>query len=260
MSQALKAQMARDTPAWMSIHRVAEVGAEFLGTSLFLFFAVSSVVNWGGTHLEPMGIAATFGGSIMVLVSAFGDVSGAHFNCAVTLGLLTNGTIDAVKALQYIIAQVSGAAVGASLARACAKDYMFSGKAMNIIGNGYTDLQVFGAEAVGTLLLVVTVIQITSVRRCAIFPQLKPLAPIAIGGAVFIAHLALAPVDGCSINPARSLGTAIAARKIAPSGSWGKMWIFCVAPALGGIVAGAYDRAWRKMVTNRRVEIFDEAT
>jgi MIP family channel proteins len=231
------------TPSWRSKQRLAEVSAEFLGTGLFLFVTVSSVVNWGGPILEPIGIAVAFGGSITVLAAAFGDISGGHFNCAVTLGLMANRSIDPVKAVQYIWAQVTGAIVGASLARACARDYASSLQAVNLVSHGYSDGQVFGAEYIATALLVVTVILTTNAQRTV---ASKALAPIAIGGAVFLSHLVLVPADGCSINPARSLGAAIAAGGGAPPGTWRKMWIFCISPALAGLTVGLAEFTWRK--------------
>jgi glycerol uptake facilitator-like aquaporin len=226
-------------PAWRSIQRAKEVGVEFLGTGLLLFMTVTSVVGWGATDLEPVGIASTVGGSMMVLMFAFGDTYGGYFNCAVTIGLLARGAIDIVRAVQYMLAQLVGAVVGAALARACIHDYMFSGKAVNLLSIGYSRKQAFVAEFIVTAFLVATFVLMLDWRQNMTVPRLKPLAPIAVGGAVFVAHLALVPIDGCALNPARSVGAGIAAWSIRPPGTWHQMWIFIAAPWLGGSVAGA---------------------
>jgi glycerol uptake facilitator-like aquaporin len=211
------------TPSWRSKQRLAEVSAEFLGTGLFLFVTVSSVVNWGGPILEPIGIAAAFGGSITVLAAAFGDISGGHFNCAVTIGLMANRSIDAVKAVQYIWAQVTGAVVGASLARACARDYASSLKAVNLVSHGYSDGQVFGAECIATALLVVTVILTTNAQRRLLQKRWLRLR-----------------LEGRSSCPTSSWCQQMAVPSIRP-GAWGLLSLLGAEPRLArGEICGSF--------------------
>jgi MIP family channel proteins len=220
-------------------------GAEFAGSSLFLFIVISTVSNYdNGIHgpytsaQDPLNIAVVFGGTIGVLVYAIADVSGANLNPAVSIALALRGSISALTAALYIISQVLGAIVGALLARACADSALYSSHpGVNYVGAGHHLWQALLAEIIATSLLCSVVLYVTDKRRV-----MHGHAAIAIGGAILVCHLALIPIDGTSINPARSIGAAVAAWNRGPNKKWDDLWVFIVGPVIGGVLPGVF---WR---------------
>lgn len=151
-----------------------------------------------------------------------------------TLAFLLQRMIPIEKASLYIVAQVIGAICGACYARLVSNWDLYDagGKGVNHVLDGHALWQALLAEILATAFLV-TVVLNTSYAATKLYGH----APIAIGGAVLVCHLVLLPLDGCSINVARSLGTAVA------SGSndqkqWTHIWVFIIGPLLGGILAG----------------------
>lgn len=117
-----------------------------------------------------------------------------------------------------------------------------NGRAVNIVGAGHSNGRAFLAEVIATMFLVMIVLQTAGTKRNKKNKQAKAWAPLAIGLVVLVDHLALVSIDGCSINPARSLGAATAGWNKTPHDSWNQMWIFIVAPLVGGAVAGFFKR------------------
>lgn len=219
-------------------------GAEFCGSTLFLFTVITTVVNYGPSTLDgsaaaPIGIATVFGTTVGCLIFAYGNTSGAHLNPAVTIAFVIQRSVNILTAVVYIVAQVAGATCGALLARAVSDPKLYAlGQGVNHVQPGHHVWQAFVAEVLATGLLVTVVLQVTGLLPINDVGRhvLGLVVPVAIGSAILVAHLALIPIDGTSINPARSLGAAIAASGKAPHEAWVHMWIFIVGPIIGGAI------------------------
>ncbi|KAJ0480105.1 putative major intrinsic protein [Helianthus annuus] len=198
--------------------------AEFIATFLFLYISVLTVM---GVVKSPtkcgtvgiQGIAWAFGGMIFALVYCTAGISGGHINPAVTFGLLLARKLSLTRAVFYMVMQCLGAICGAGVVKG------FMGK------HEYTTL------IVGTFVLVYTVFSATDAKRSARDSHVPILAPLPIGFAVFLVHLATIPITGTGINPARSLGAAIIYNK---DHAWDDHWIFWVGPFIGAALAAIY--------------------
>ena len=208
--------------------------AEFIGTAILVIGGVGTAVL-AGHNVGYLGIALAFGLTLMFLVYAIGPISGCHVNPAVTLGLLATGKIAFKDAVAYVVAQCLGAIAGAAAIFGIANGNPSYSRAANGLGangwdkgspEGYSMSSAFGVEVVLTFLLVFVVLAATDRIGTA------ALAGLAIGVTLVVCHLVGIPVDGTSVNPARSLGSAV----FAGGGSLGQLWLFIVAPAIGGIV------------------------
>ncbi|KAH9671583.1 aquaporin PIP2-2 [Citrus sinensis] len=195
--------------------------AEFIATLLFLYITVLTVIgyksqtdaNHGGDGcggVGILGIAWAFGGMIFVLVYCTAGISGGHINPAVTFGLFLARKVSLVRAVMYMVAQCLGAICGCGLVKAFQKSYYTRyGGGANELADGYSTGTGLGAEIIGTFVLVYTVFSATDPKRNARDSHVPVLAPLPIGFAVFMVHLATIPVTGTGINPARSLGAAV---------------------------------------------------
>ncbi|EFJ27463.1 hypothetical protein SELMODRAFT_441556 [Selaginella moellendorffii] len=219
--------------------------AEFVATLLFLYITVQTVIghsrnaaNCGGVGL--LGIAWAFGGMIFVLVYCTAGISGGHINPAVTFGLFVARKVSLPRAIFYMIMQCLGAIVGCGLAKGFQKSfYVQQGGGANSVARarGYSTGTGLGAEIIGTFVLVYTVFSATDPKRVARDSHVPVLAPLPIGFAVFMVHLATIPITGTGINPARSFGAAVIFNK---SVSWDDQWIFWVGPFIGAAAAAIY--------------------
>ncbi|GAB2218065.1 hypothetical protein Droror1_Dr00001282 [Drosera rotundifolia] len=216
--------------------------AEFISTLLFLYITVATVIGYKKSGpcdgVGLLGIAWAFGGMIFVLVYCTAGISGGHINPAVTFGLFLARKVSLVRAVAYIIAQCLGAISGVGLVKALMKHYYDTlGGGTNSVAPGYTKGTALGAEIIGTFVLVYTVFSATDPKRKARDSHVPVLAPLPIGFAVFMVHLATIPITGTGINPARSLGAAVIYnnKKV-----WHEHWIFWVGPFVGALAAAAY--------------------
>ncbi|XP_071724635.1 probable aquaporin PIP2-5 [Rutidosis leptorrhynchoides] len=220
--------------------------AEFTATMLFLYIGVNTVIGYksetsGGdlcAGVGLLGIAWAFGGMIFVLVYCTAGISGGHINPAVTFGLLLARKVSLVRAVLYMVAQCLGAICGAGLSKGFQTAYYtrFQG-GTNTLSDGYSVGTGLAAEIIGTFVLVYTVFSATDPKRNARDSFVPVLAPLPIGFAVFMVHLATIPIDGTGINPARSFGPAVIFNeKIV----WDDQWIFWVGPFIGAAIAAFY--------------------
>jgi MIP family channel proteins len=219
-------------------------GAEFCGSALFLFTVITTVVNYGhstldGSSIAPIGVATVFGTTVGALIFAFGNTSGAHLNPAVTIAFMIQRSVTVLNGTVYIISQCAGATVGALLARAVSDPALYAlSQGVNAVQPGHHVWQAFLAEVLATGFLVTVILQVTGLLPVNDVGRhvLGLVVPVAIGSAILVAHLALIPIDGTSINPARSLGAAIAAYGKLPHEAWHHMWIFVLGPVVGGAI------------------------
>ena len=215
-----------------------------LGTALPA--EVTSVgVTYNNAVPRVTGVAFSFGFVICCMVFSTGVISGGNLNPAVTLALYLQGKMSPLRCVLYITMQCTGAIAGAFYARSLSPDlFMEVGGGVNnlnpeVLGPGWggSVWSALGAEICGTALLVFTVSAAADVGRERANKYVGALTPLMIGFAILVCHVALIPIDGCSLNPARSLGSAVAMNE------WTNHYIFWVGPVLGGPLAAIlYDR------------------
>ncbi|HTQ35544.1 MAG TPA: aquaporin Z [Steroidobacteraceae bacterium] len=227
-------------PAANSLAR--RLGAEFLGTFWLVLGGCGSAVLAAGfpqTGIGFAGVALAFGLTVLTGAYAFGSISGAHFNPAVTVGLTVAGRCSVKDLLPYVIVQVAGAIAAAFLLR-----YIASGAptfdANSLAANGfgehspgqYSLQSAILIEIVLTAFFLLVILGVTDRRAPPGF------AALAIGLALTLIHLISIPVTNTSVNPARSTGPAIV------MGGWAlkQLWLFWVAPIAGGILGAL---VWR---------------
>jgi len=219
--------------------------AEFVATLLFLYVTVATVIGYKKQSAADacegvgiLGIAWAFGGMIFILVYCTAGISGGHINPAVTFGLFLARKVSLIRAVLYMVAQCLGAICGVGLVKAFMKSFYNSlGGGANEVATGYSKGTALGAEIIGTFVLVYTVFSATDPKRSARDSHVPVLAPLPIGFAVFMVHLATIPITGTGINPARSFGAAVIYNQ---DKAWDDQWIFWVGPFVGALAAAAY--------------------
>jgi len=224
-------------PSFVDNVNLNAVAAEYLAMTLFVIVGCGSAM---GVAKEPgwtLQVALSFGLAITVLGYAMGHYSGGHINCAVTFGLYMAGQVEWFQAMCIFWAQLLGSVTGACILLLIVpqdKDRTES-LGSNKISEGFSAGQVLLGEGMMTFLLVFVVLE-TAVNPA--FAAQRTLACLAIGLAVFLAHSVLLPVDGCSINPTRSLGPAlIASCRKNSSDVFQDMWVFWLGPLAGASLA-----------------------
>jgi aquaporin Z len=210
---------------------------ELIGTFVLVFAGCGSAVLAGG-HIGFAGVAAAFGLALLAMIYTVGPISGCHLNPAVTIGMVLSRKFDVKRAPGYIAAQIAGSILAAATLYAIARgtghfDAVASGFASNGCGvrspDHYDVTSAFLIETVLTTLLVLTILGATD------FAAPVGFAGIAIGLCLTLIHLVSIPVTNTSVNPARSIGPALFAGREAI----GQLWLFIVAPVLGGGIAAA---------------------
>jgi len=202
---------------------------EWFGTTAFVFFLVLSIMTADG---DPVRIGLVAGLSFSCLVYMLASVSGAHFNPAVTFGMWASRRITGLRAACYVLFQLLGAMTGAALAQSVSRS-MFRGVngGVNALASGVSTGSAFWIELLGTLFLVMAVLAASDSELGAQWPHRRVLIPMEVGFTIFLAHVVLIPFTGCSINPARSFGTAVVGHY------WRQHWVWWVAPFVGALTA-----------------------
>ncbi|HUF01708.1 MAG TPA: aquaporin [Gaiellaceae bacterium] len=208
------------------------LAAEALGTFLFFFLGFSGiavVVDIGADAITPLGVAAGFGFGLALAITAFGHLSGGHFNPAVSAGLAIAGRFPGRDVVPYWIAQLVGG-FGAVLVMAIA----YSGDVTEALhtqpGSGVDSWAALVLEIVATALFVMVVLTVATDERAA---WNGVMAPLLIGLFIFTAAATVGPASGGSFNPARSLDPVLWNQE------WGDVWIYLVGPLAGGVLGGA---------------------
>ncbi len=222
-----------------------KLAAELLGTALLVYFAVGvATLSFGfGTSGSSFaaGVVATalaFGLVLLALAYVLGPVSGCHVNPAVTMGALVAGRLPVVDAIGYWIAQFVGGIVGALVLWATFSSSPLYNRTKTGLGtDGWGAAShihigaggAFLAEVVLTALFVFVILGVTAKTANA------ATAGVVIGLTLTAVHLVGIPITGTSVNPARSLGPALIVGGLALH----QVWLFIVAPLVGGAVAAA---------------------
>lgn len=226
---------------------IKKLGAEFIGTFWLVLGGCGSAVlaaKFGGDGnplgIGLLGVSLAFGLTVLTGAYAFGHISGAHFNPAVSFGLWAGGRFPAKDLLPYIFSQVLGAAFAGWILFQIASgnpDFNIDPNAAGTFASngygvlspgGYSVAAAFLCEVVMTAMFLVVILGATHKRAPAGF------APIAIGLGLTLIHLISIPVTNTSVNPARSTGVAL----FAGSGAISQLWLFWLAPILGGLLGG----------------------
>ncbi|MGB0113239.1 MAG: aquaporin Z [Ilumatobacteraceae bacterium] len=220
--------------------------AEGIGTAVLVIGGPGTAIFATGLFNESLsvgifGVAFAFGLSLLCMAYLIGRISGCHINPAVTIGMLVTKKLDAAKAAPYFIGQFVGGIVGAGILAlilsgtsgylSAAQDAGFASNGYGVHSPGGFDLMsVAIIEIVVTAVFVLIVLGTTNENGVP-----KGFGPIAAGLGLTLVHLISIPVSNTSVNPARSLATAVF------QGDWalGQVWAFIVFPAIGAVVAGA---------------------
>jgi aquaporin Z len=215
--------------------------AEFIGTFWLVLGGCGSAVlaaAFPNVGIGLLGVSLAFGLTVVTMAFAIGHISGCHLNPAVTLGLWAGGRFDMKDVPGYIVAQVLGAiAAAATLYVIASGNADFSLAANGLAANGYvagspgkyTLAAAFLTEVLMTFFFLFIIMGATDSRAPA------GLAPLAIGLALSLIHLISIPITNTSVNPARSTGPALIVGGLAIK----QLWLFWVAPILGGLLGGA---------------------
>ncbi len=222
---------------------VRKLLAEFIGTAILVVVAVGVATESFGFRLHGLsysaGVVATalaFGLVLVALVYAIGPISGCHVNPAVTLGFISTGRMKLQEGVGYLVAQFAGGIVGAYLLYWMFSTSAIYHKSVQGLGtDGYgAESHLFVSEGGAFLIeVVLTTIFVLVVLFATHKAAIQGAAGVAIGFALVMVHLIGIPLTGTSVNPARSLGPALVVGGTALS----QVWLFIVAPLVGGIVA-----------------------
>jgi aquaporin Z len=219
--------------------------AEFLGTGCLVLIGCGAVAIGGYGAAFPVGIvpvAMAFGLTVMAMAYAIGPISGCHINPAVTVGLVAAGRLETGQAIPYIVAQLLGGIAGAIVlylilsGKIVDYDLAKSGLGQNGYGanylGGYGVVAAFLTEIIATFIFVLVILRVTGERGAG------ALAGLVVGLTLVVLHFPFINVTGLSVNPARSFGPAVVVRGQALA----QLWLFIVAPVIGGALAGIVDK------------------
>lgn len=239
-----------------------QLAAEFLGTFALVFIGAGSVVVAGPSGSGLVGVALAHGVVLAVMVSVLGHISGAHFNPAVTLGVWVVRKITTQRALLYMATQLAAGIVAAFALKWVLPEPLWNpAGAAESLGNttvnlsiGMTETRAFFVEAILTFFLVIAVFG-TAVDDRGPFAK---TAGLTIGLVLVFDILMGGPLTGASMNPARSLGPAVA------TGDFTDIWVYFAGPIVGAVIAaGIYWSAFlwlRERVIQPPTKVPVEAT
>jgi len=203
-----------------------KVGAEMIGTFALVFVGCGAIMSnqlFPG-NLGHLGICMSFGLIIMVMIYATGHISGAHFNPAVTIAFAAAGRFSWSQVPLYVTGQILAAILASYSLKFLLGGETNLGATLPSIGLGAT----FVFEVILTMFLMFVIISVATDSRAV-----GQMAGVAIGGTVMLEALFAGPLTGASMNPARSLGPALA------SGSFSGLWIYLTAPIVGALLGAA---------------------
>jgi aquaporin Z len=219
---------------------VKKYWAELIGTFALVLIGCGSAVI-AGNYIGFLGISFAFGLTVLAMVYSIGNISGCHINPAISISMLVAGRLGWKDTFFYVIFQCVGAVLAALLLWLVASGMPDYSLAVNGLGqNGY------GALSPGKFDLMscfVAEIVLTALFLFVIFGSISKNAPagfagLAIGLSLVLIHLIGIPITGTSVNPARSFGPAL----IVGGAALSQLWLFWVAPIIGGILAAV---VWR---------------
>lgn len=197
--------------------------AEVIGTFALVFIGCGAIIvnDLYNNSLSHLGVSAAFGLVVLSMIYSVGNISGAHFNPAVTIGFFVSKRLKGKYVLPYIISQLLGGIIGAYLL-----NIIFAHKTLGSTLPSGSISQSFVMEVVLTFILMFVILNVSTGHK-----EKGIMAGVAIGGTVFFSALFGGPISGASMNPARSLAPALV------SGQLQHIWIYILAPIAGAILA-----------------------
>jgi len=206
--------------------------AEVLGTYVLLLvggFAILAATR-SGAATALIVIAFGFGLALLAGLYAFGEVSGGHFNPAVSLAMVIDGRMDAITMVQYWVAQIAGGVLaGVTILAASNQDAVAS--TATVFGEGVEAWEAFLLEVIFTAIFIGVILKVTTSEQGGV------TAFLGISLTLVAVHLALVPFTGASVNPARSLGSGIV------GDVWTDQWVYWIAPLVGAVIGWALYKA-----------------
>ena len=202
-----------------------KLAAELIGTFGFLWVGYMSIAAFHAAAVPTPGLLVVpfgFGLGLLMAIFCFGHISGAHFNPAVTIAMALDKRIEIPEAVGYIVAQVIGAIGAAALVMVTISQEVVA-KGITAPQGGITETSALIIEAVGTLGFILAILAVTKKA-----PQ---IAGLVIPFSLIAIHFGLATISGASVNPARSIGSAVV------GGDLSSIWIYIVGPVVGAVVA-----------------------
>lgn len=214
-----------------------QCAAEAIGSFILVFTGTGAVVfgDISGGLVTPLGIGLVFGLVVMTLIYTIGDISGAHINPAVTLAFWASGQFKGKEVTPYILAQCSGALLASLLLRILFGNHAEMGATIPKEGLLY---QCFILEIILTFILMFVILNVATESK-----EKGIMVGIVVGGVIAMEAILAGPISGASMNPARSLGPAVA------SMNFTGFWIYLFAPTLGALLAVP---AWRSLRPAKR--------
>lgn len=213
--------------------------AEAIGTFMLVSAVLGAALISG--NAAGLGVALCIGLTVMAMAWAVGPMSGGHFNPAVTLGLFAAGRFPAKDIAPYWISQVVGGVLAAFFFALILSSHGAGTLPAGFASNGYGEHSPGGYNLLAALLMEVvqTAVFIFIIARVTRKDGAGNLAPVAIGLTLAVMHIMSIPVANTSLNPARSIATAVV------EGGWAlqQLWLFILAPLVGGYIGGAVDKA-----------------
>ncbi|KYK37227.1 MAG: MIP family channel protein [Theionarchaea archaeon] len=208
--------------------------AEFVGTFFLVFVGCSTIIvsTLVNNPVPLITASLAFGLIVAIMIYTLGDISGAHINPAVTVGLTLTRRFPLKKVPSYITMQTMGAIFAALILLAIFGNTSHLGSTLLV--NETSVHSGFVIEVMATMLLVFVVLSLTADEKLS-----KSIVGFAIGGTVSVDILFAGPLTMASLNPARSLGPAIVSRTTA------NQWLFVVGPLVGAVIASLLYKALR---------------
>lgn len=198
--------------------------SEIIATFALVFCGTGAMVinDFTGGTVTHVGVAITFGLIVMGMIYAFGDISGAHMNPAVTIGFAYAKKFPWKEVPAYVLAQLIGAFLASGLLL-----YLFpESQTLGATLPGLSAMKVFIFEIILTFFLMVVIINVSTGSK-----EIGVVAGIAIGSIVLLEAMFAGPITGASMNPARSIAPAVV------SGNLADLWIYIFAPIIGCLLA-----------------------
>ncbi len=218
--------------------------AEMIGTMVLVFIGCGSAIfnNGCGTPAQVLMVAVSFGVAVVAMAYTIGGISGCHINPAITLGVWMSGRMNGKEAGMYMLFQVIGAFIGSLLLYiiiATMPDF----QSATLTGANYCEAGAVPglvAEIIFTCVFVLVVLGTTDSKVGA-----GNFAGLAIGLSLVIVHIALIPITGTSVNPARSLAPAV----FNGGEAFAQVWVYIVGPFIGGALAACI---WGVLAPNKK--------
>ena len=208
--------------------------AEFIGTFGLIFCGCGAMTinEVYPDSIGHIGVAITWGLIVMSMIYAFGEISGAHLNPAVTIGFLVANKFKLNKVGPYLLAQLTGALFAAIILNFLFPESQFLGSTIPI--ENFNPMQTFIMEFILTFLLMLVIINVSTGSK-----EVGVMAGIAIGGVVLLEAMFAGPITKASMNPFRSLAPAIVANQMH------QLWVYLLAPC-GAIITVFCNKLLRK--------------